>query len=298
MSLTAPGPQDDGTDGGASDVRGRVAFATAISQACHQVADDPRIFDDPLAARVVGMSDVTLSGLATPEPVHRRGRLYLAARSRFADDSIAEAVAAGTRQVVVLGAGLDTFGSRNPWPEVRVFEVDHAGAQAWKRQRLADAGIAAPASLRYVPTDFDTLAEDLAGCGFDRSVGSVFVWFGQIPFLPMPIVLATMRFVAACPRAQLVGEYIEPMDGGGALAAIGFPPRTVFTPAEIADESRGMGFDEVDDIDGIALVSRYCDESFPPPSLFGSHILRAGHRATRDRPSRLWDLRLLCGWCG
>jgi hypothetical protein len=69
---------------------------------------------------------------------------------------LASAVERGVRQVVVLGAGLDTFAYRNPFGDrLRIFEVDHPATQAWKHQRLADAAIPLPDSLTYAPVDFD-----------------------------------------------------------------------------------------------------------------------------------------------
>jgi methyltransferase (TIGR00027 family) len=71
----------------------------------------------------------------------------------------------------VLGAGLDTFAYRNPHEALRVFEVDHPATQAWKRQRLAEANIAAPDTLTFTPVDFErvSLAEGLAAAGFDAA---------------------------------------------------------------------------------------------------------------------------------
>ena len=50
----------------------------------------------------------------------------------------------GVEQYVVLGAGLDTFAYRNPFPSLRVFEVDFPATQEWKRELLRKAGIAVP----------------------------------------------------------------------------------------------------------------------------------------------------------
>src|SRR5882757_6644881 len=75
-------------------------------------------------------------------------------RRRFAEDAVARAVAAGTGQVVILGAGLDTFGCRNPHAGVQVYEVDHPSTQAWKRTRLAEAAIVVPKTLTFAPLDF------------------------------------------------------------------------------------------------------------------------------------------------
>ena len=103
--------------------------------------------------------------------VGRDLRAFMAARSRYVEDRLAEAVAQGVAQYVVLGAGLDTFAYRNPFPALRVFEVDFPATQEWKRPMLAEAQIAVPENLTFVPLDLEhkTLAEGLAGAGFDAS---------------------------------------------------------------------------------------------------------------------------------
>jgi hypothetical protein len=97
-------------------------------------------------------------------PVARDFRLYMAARSRYAEDRLTGAVSKGVVQYVILGAGLDTFAYRNPFPSLRVFEVDFPATQQWKREMLAEAAIDIPESLTLVPLDFEckTLAEGLA----------------------------------------------------------------------------------------------------------------------------------------
>jgi methyltransferase (TIGR00027 family) len=103
---------------------------------------------------------------ATLQPM----RLSITARSRFSEDTMANCVAGGVRQVVVLGAGLDTFALRNPFADlgVRVFEVDYAATQAWKRERIKAAGLTGPRSLIFAPIDFEreSLSEGLTGVGF------------------------------------------------------------------------------------------------------------------------------------
>ena len=67
----------------------------------------------------------------------------------------------------MLGAGLDTFSLRNPYPDVRVFEVDFSATQAWKRERLREFGLAIPDTLTFAPVDFEreNLADGLARAG-------------------------------------------------------------------------------------------------------------------------------------
>src|SRR5258708_34720827 len=112
------------------------------------------------------------------EPGEGQMRMFMAAGSRFAEDCLDAAVSRGIRQVVILGAGLDTFSLRNPHAllGVRVFEVDHPATQAWKRDRMHEADLAVPATLTFAPVDFarESLAEPLAAAGLKRPQSSFF----------------------------------------------------------------------------------------------------------------------------
>ena len=81
--------------------------------------------------------------LAEVPPLSRL-RFFVAVRHRFAEDVVAAAVARGVRQVVVLGAGLDTFAYRHPHEGLRVYEVDFPATGAWKRERLRRGGDRGP----------------------------------------------------------------------------------------------------------------------------------------------------------
>ena len=87
----------------------RTALAAAAMRAAHQTLDGGRIFNDPIAHAVLGPeADAMISAVAA-DPAQRQMSVFMAARSRFAEDSLDKAVARGVRQVVILGAGLDTF---------------------------------------------------------------------------------------------------------------------------------------------------------------------------------------------
>ncbi|MGH3763878.1 MAG: class I SAM-dependent methyltransferase [Pseudonocardiaceae bacterium] len=256
----------------------RTAFATAYARAYHQTAAEPRVFTDPLAARIVDMTsdELTERDTATFDTgdadENLRRRLFIAARSRYAEDTIAAAVTAGTRQVVILGAGLDTFAYRNPYADVRVFEVDHPDTQAWKRQRLAEAGIEIPDSLTFTPVDFDreTLPAGLVTSGFDRTSPAVFAWLGVVMYLTSNIVMATLRVVAAqATPVQVIFDYLYPPSLAAPearaaqqarldrVAAIGEPFRTFFTAAGIRQHLLSIGFEQVEDHSAAALLSGY-----------------------------------------
>jgi methyltransferase (TIGR00027 family) len=145
----------------------------------------------------------------------RPRRLFFAARARFAEDRVAVAAAAGVRQVVILGAGLDTFAYRNPHPDLRVFEVDHPNTQAWKHQRLAASGIDQPERLTFVPVDFetDTLATRLEAGGFSRTDPAVFVWLGVVFYLTQDAARTTLDYIARqSGQVEVIFDYLRSAD--------------------------------------------------------------------------------------
>src|SRR4051794_6791043 len=119
------------------------ALRVARLRARHQISSDAALFRDPYAAPILGEGEPREADLAGEDVYSRQLRLFVATRSRFAEDSLGAAVEHGVRQAVVLGAGLDTLSLRNPHSGngLRVFEVDHPSTQAWKQERIAAAGL-------------------------------------------------------------------------------------------------------------------------------------------------------------
>jgi methyltransferase (TIGR00027 family) len=108
----------------------RSALSVATLRAAHQLLDEPLVFADPLALPLLGASsEAALKNdpYALNDPLSRGMRGTLVARSRFVEDELARCVAAGVRQYLIVGAGLDTLAYRNPHDDasLRVFEVDH-----------------------------------------------------------------------------------------------------------------------------------------------------------------------------
>lgn len=278
----------------------RTALITAYARAYHQIADRPPIFTDPLAARLLGVTAEELTEVATHATDHlgavasdRPRRLFFAARARFAEDTVAAAIAAGVRQVVILGAGLDTFAYRNPRADSRVFEVDHPATQTWKRERLATAGIDRPETLTFVPVDFETqtLAAGLESAGFKRTDPAVFVWLGVVFYLTPDAAHATLEYIAGQAQpVEVVFDYLQPAatDEDRAhqraradrLAGVGEPLFSYFTPDDIAAQLRALGFTGVEDYSAQDLIAGYLDgsagfEGEPPGALRAIRILRA-----------------------
>jgi methyltransferase (TIGR00027 family) len=252
----------------------RTAQRVAIRRAAHQLLDRPRVLDDPLALRIIG-SEAEDELRTNPKEHHafsRAFRAFMAARSRFAEDELARAVGQGLKQYVVLGAGLDTFAYRNPHAGLRVFEVDHPDTQAWKREQLQAAGIAIPASLTFVPIDFErqTLAAGLAESGFNANAAAFFSWLGVTPYLTREACMTTLSFIARMPAGSgVVFDFaVDPtlLHAGqrqalealsARVARYGEPFQLFFDPGKLQDELKGMGFQRTEFLQGKEINARY-----------------------------------------
>lgn len=249
----------------------KTALRVAIRRAAHVLADPPPVLNDPIAVQLIGPGFARDLDRAM-EKVARDFRAFMAARSRFVEDRLAEAVAQGVTQYVVLGAGLDTFAYRNPFPSLRVFEVDFPATQQWKRGLLADAQISVPDSVTFVPLDFEhqALSAGLAEAGFDHCRPAYFGWLGVVPYLTMEAFIATLGDVVRLPEGTAVSfDYAFPPDtltpGRRAIfdrlaervSAAGEPFRLFFLPDALERELRALGFRRVEQTSADRLNELY-----------------------------------------
>ncbi|MEV2224615.1 SAM-dependent methyltransferase [Nocardia vinacea] len=107
------------------------------------------------------------------------------ARTRYFDDYLHMAAAAGIRQVVILAAGLDARAYRLPWPDgTVVYELDRPPVLEFKRETLAQAGLEPIAERHEVPVD---LREDwpkaLCDSGFDPALPTAWLVEGLLIYL-------------------------------------------------------------------------------------------------------------------
>jgi methyltransferase (TIGR00027 family) len=253
----------------------RTAFSAAAHRAVHRLIDRPVLLDDPNAVAILGPQGAALNdprGLAEHAAARAPMRALIVARSLFAEETLAKAVARGVDQYVLLGAGLDSFAYRNPWPSLRVFEVDYPATGRWKQAQLAEAGITIPANVAYAGLDFEreTLAAGLVRAGFDLGRRAVFAWLGVAPYLTREAIRATLGAVAAlAPGTEIVCDYAEPARNRSpeeqarlklymdAVAAAGEPWLSFFAPEEMARELHAAGFSEVEDLNGAAINARW-----------------------------------------
>src|SRR5271163_907419 len=252
----------------------RTALRVALRRAAHQLYDSPIVFTDPIAVPILGdtyAEELHRTPVRPYRPFSVSLRAFLVARSRYAEDLLARAVAAEqVRQYVLLGVGLDTFAYRNPWPELRVFEVDHPATQQWKRELLQTSAIPIPPNLTYVPVDFEcqSLPEQLQAAGFDPGQPTFFAWLGVVPYLTLPAFRATVAFVAAQPPGSGIAlDYGQPREALPLLERLahdslasrvqlaGEPFQLFFTPPEIAAEF--AAYRSIEDIGAPEINARY-----------------------------------------
>src|SRR5262245_25679268 len=251
----------------------RTALMIARQRAAHQVLDHGSILYDPFSMKILQEDEKDVLQFANAHPLASIGRLFTAARSRIAEDALSRAVERGIRQIVILGAGLDTFALRSPHAarQIRIFEVDHPATQAWKRRRLAEAQLAHPPWLDFVPADFerDNLGETLVGAGFQQNAPAFFTWLGVVPYLTQDAIGSTLDFIASIPNSEVVFDYMEPPQAFSEEMRELVAKRTEqlekmnerwasrFEPAGIAAVLRSHGFCDIEDISFQEITSRF-----------------------------------------
>jgi methyltransferase (TIGR00027 family) len=254
----------------------RTALRVALRRAAHQLLDNPKVLDDPLAVPIVGnhAAEIHNYGKVFQSRIGKNIRAFMVVRSRYAEDQLANAIAAGARQYVVLGAGLDTSAYRGVVTrgDIAVFEVDHPATQGWKKQSLSAANIAIPSNVRYVAVDFEKqrLPEELANAGFRASEPAFVSWLGVVPYLTREAAAATFGYLGKLPPGSGVA-----FDYGVARSALTFferlaldaisrrvekagePFKLLFEPQELTDFISALGFHRIEQLSSTELNARY-----------------------------------------
>jgi len=271
----------------------RTAVIIARQRAAHQVLDHGSILYDPFAMKILREDEMDVLQFANAHPLASIGRLITAARSRIAEDALSTAVERGVRQIVILGAGLDTFALRNPHgARLRIYEVDHPATQTWKRQRLSEVQIELPTWLILVPVDFeqDDVGEKLAAAGFQPNSPAFFFWLGVVPYLTQDAIARTLDYVSSIPNSEVVFDYMEPPEAFSEelrqiekmrteqLEKIDERSASRFEPAGIAAILRSHGFCAIEDINFQEIASRFGRAvQGLAPGHAGVHVVHAKH---------------------
>lgn len=253
------------------------ALRVATARAVHQLLDEPSVLADPFALPILEPSlrrRVIDDPFQFNDPAARSIRAAVVGRSRLAEDTFTEALAEGVSQLVILGAGLDTFTLRAAadHPGVLMVEVDQPATLAEKRQRLLDCGADLPGNCRWLELDMatDDLAAWLerAGCSLDQPT-----WFsclGVTPYLSEESVWQTLTTVASLPAGSgIVFDYrvtsrlLDPIEQAmervtaEMFAKMGEPWRAHFDPAELVAGLNDLGFAGVRDMTAQDLNRSY-----------------------------------------
>ena len=285
----------------------RTALGAAAHRAAHQLLEGGHILSDPLAVPILGVPLESLNDESRHETFSRALRLFIALRSRLAEEAVAAHMTRGLRQLVILGAGLDTYAYRSPFCNaLRFFEVDHPATQEWKRARLKAAGISIPESLRFAPVDFEreTLANGLAAVGFDPDLPTFFTWLGVVPYLSEAAVFGTLAYIAGLSGgAQVIFDYANPRTEGESaraghealaarVASVGEAFESFFATDDLTTRLLALGFTDIEDWGPAQIAARFFPGRIANPSNRGGHILRASRSITQP-PQAAADSRAI-----
>jgi methyltransferase (TIGR00027 family) len=241
------------------------AITVALFRAAHlHLFDGPKIHEDTFALQISGANDVedvrTRLEKRYPSDLQRVSA-YFALRHRFSEDRMLAALRRGVRQIILLGAGLDTLALREPaiLGGVRFFEIDHPDSQRWKLDRLRALGLDTP-GVNYVPIDFasQNLEATLASASIRTGQPTFFAWLGVSQYITEGAAMATLSLVARhAPGSEIVFDVILPFDeltsdelrissaARVSAEARGEPWISFFRPEEIASRLLGLKFSEI-----------------------------------------------------
>ncbi|MFJ9690690.1 class I SAM-dependent methyltransferase [Kitasatospora sp. NPDC101183] len=182
-------------------------WATAVGVARVRALESDRddaLFRDPLARAFAAAGGLWSSPAPLPDEEGARLRrlavaISIVIRTRFLDDLLDEACAAGVRQVVLLGAGMDSRAFRMDWPEgTRLFEVDTAEPLDFKAAVLREERATARCERITVAVD---LREDwpaaLAAAGHDPAAPTAWIAEGLLIYLPEEAVELLLTRIGA-----------------------------------------------------------------------------------------------------
>jgi methyltransferase (TIGR00027 family) len=246
---------------------------TVALRAAHQLLDDPPIFVDAVAPRLV--SEASLREVArTMGDDHLALRTVIALRSRFAEDRLAQAAIRNVSQYVMLGAGLDTFPWRQPdyAQKMRLFAADHPNSIARTRGCLQEYGLCEPANLTMVAVDLEDghIGDSLVGAGFNPRLPAFCSALGVTQYLTRAAIDSLLAFTISLPaNSEIAMSFVpaaEDLSQQDSLfvsralqrvAAVGEPWRTRLKPREFVKDLYSLGYSDVFHLTPEGAYARY-----------------------------------------
>ncbi len=215
---------------------GQTALGVAKLRARESERAD-RLFNDPYAeAFVAAAPEAVAERRAPPGESSSLGAIFqarVAIRTRFLDDYLLAACAAGCRQVVLLAAGMDSRGYRIEWAAgTRLFEIDQPDVLAFKDAVLNSCG-AVPRCHRVARAA--DLREDWAGAAVDsglRPAGRT-AWLAEGLLIYLTAeeagqLLTTITSLSA-PGSRIAFEFNDSGEGGPVSRARTLPGMSKIT---------------------------------------------------------------------
>ena len=238
-----------------------------MRRAVHVRYERPPVLDDDWAMKLIDRKSrlfVRIPPLyrkfLAPQQVRSKSLFaYSISNLRLAEELVEDALANGTDQYLLLGAGLDSFGVRRSdlADRLRVFELDHPIPQAVKRERIIRARGSIPHNLELVPIDFEktTIAEALSSSSHDATKPSTMSWLNTIAYLTVDATVASLRGLGevGAPGSRLIFNYPPnaplTLEAQAALNAVresvarkGEPFRATYEPEDMEQHVITAGF--------------------------------------------------------
>jgi methyltransferase (TIGR00027 family) len=196
-------------------------FIVAVEQGTPSAV---RLVDDHLASRFLPSIGPIIVGVARRAVMRRQIEQWsenrypglwgeLLCRKRYGDDQLVAAVEAGLRQVVVLGAGLDTRAYRSLGiTQPRTFELDLPDNSFYKQKKLVSIFGRVPDHVTLAAVDFETqdLERSLLEHGFNAEARTLFVWEAVTQYLTESAVRRTLAVLStAASGSRLLFSYVR-----------------------------------------------------------------------------------------
>ncbi|HEX3603867.1 MAG TPA: class I SAM-dependent methyltransferase [Steroidobacteraceae bacterium] len=249
----------------------RTAIATSLMRAAHTRLDPQPLIEDPWGDLLVPQS--ARESIRDESLLSSRAYPNVITRTRYAEDALQAAVAAGVRQYVLIGAGFDSFALRRPpyAADLQIFEIDFPATQTLKLERIEACGITLPDSVHFIAADLsrESVAAALTRSPFQAGELTFFSWLGVTMYLTRAANLATLRSIASCApaRSELVFTYFDERlfqaqseafrELEQRVAAIGEPFLSGFDPAALAADLAACGLELIEDLNGGEVGARY-----------------------------------------
>ncbi len=183
---------------------GATAFVIASIRAMEKEQSDP-LFNDPYAEWF--SNERALGAARQLNEAFPPSTTMVRFRTRYFNRFIERGIAAGARQVVLMGGGFDMRGHMYGDADVAFFEVDQKAVLEFKRFMLGRHGIEQCPSVlgNYLEVD---VAGGLADIGFDADAPTLIVWEGNTMYLPPELIMPFLnRLAGAITTFRIAFDY-------------------------------------------------------------------------------------------